>query len=364
MTAPGLWSTLFSYNRHQGGTARRKTADLCAQGEAGVGDHREATLNQVVAASVRAAERALGRAGIGPAVPVSYVRHGASRLWSRCVALVRLARPVETSAVALGAVVGARLAATDLRMWTILGVVAVNALLYAASLTINDASDVAEDSINRPDRPIPSGAIGAGAALLAGSTLFVAGLALATAIDPRLGAGAAGVSLLSALYSARLKGVPLLGNVVVSLCCTFPLLCWLLVGGEASGSFFALVAAVLVGRAGCELIKCADDERGDRASRVRTVATVLGAPAAIHLGCALLAVGLLVCMVPTILGETNPLFSLALGAAITVLAWGWWPHHSGRSRTRASGRLVPLERLIQVLVSIGFLIGYTGPPSL
>ncbi|WSJ84088.1 UbiA family prenyltransferase [Streptomyces sp. NBC_01304] len=51
--------------------------------------------------------------------------------------------------------------------------------LYEAGMALNDWADRAEDAIDRPHRPLPSGRIAPGAALAAAGGLTVAGLALA-----------------------------------------------------------------------------------------------------------------------------------------------------------------------------------------
>ncbi|MEU5974423.1 SCO3242 family prenyltransferase [Streptomyces sp. NPDC047315] len=51
--------------------------------------------------------------------------------------------------------------------------------LYQAGMALNDWSDRAEDAVDRPERPIPSGRITPGAALTAATVLTAAGLALA-----------------------------------------------------------------------------------------------------------------------------------------------------------------------------------------
>ncbi|MBO0512862.1 SCO3242 family prenyltransferase, partial [Streptomyces beijiangensis] len=63
--------------------------------------------------------------------------------------------------------------------------------LYEAGMALNDWADREEDARDRPHRPIPSGRIGAGAALGASVALTGAGLALAS----RAGGRALGVSV-------------------------------------------------------------------------------------------------------------------------------------------------------------------------
>ncbi|MYS11865.1 prenyltransferase, partial [Streptomyces sp. SID6041] len=52
--------------------------------------------------------------------------------------------------------------------------------LYEAGMALNDWADRAEDAVERPHRPLPSGRIAPGAALAASAALTAAGLALAS----------------------------------------------------------------------------------------------------------------------------------------------------------------------------------------
>jgi 4-hydroxybenzoate polyprenyltransferase len=60
-------------------------------------------------------------------------------------------------------------------------VVFVSLLLYAAGMIWNDVADYREDLQDRPQRPLPSGRIGRGSAVVAGGVMAVAAVALAAA---------------------------------------------------------------------------------------------------------------------------------------------------------------------------------------
>ena len=102
---------------------------------------------------------------------------------------------------------------------------AIGAAAIAASGNgMNDVIDLEVDRTNRPDRPLPSGRLSAGAALAISAMLGVTGLTLAflAGILPGMIAFAVVISL--ALYNWFLKRTGLAGNVLVSLiaAATFP----------------------------------------------------------------------------------------------------------------------------------------------
>lgn len=82
-----------------------------------------------------------------------------------------------------------------------------SASLYWSGMALNDWADRELDAVERPERPIPSGAVSAGAALATGGALAAAGLGLAALGGGRRSAGTAAL-LAGAVwtYDTRLKG--------------------------------------------------------------------------------------------------------------------------------------------------------------
>jgi len=77
--------------------------------------------------------------------------------------------------------------------------------LYTAGMVLNDYFDREEDARERPERPIPSGQVSAGFALLLGLALAVGGVALAAGFSHSAGAVAAGLACAVLLYDGGLK---------------------------------------------------------------------------------------------------------------------------------------------------------------
>lgn len=106
-------------------------------------------------------------------------------------------------------------------------VVVAGVCLYWSGMIFNDVFDVVQDREERPNRPIPSGAIGIGAAKLAGVMLLVSGVGLAAASGyiqvegleqtwrPGLVGLVLGIAIL--LYDGPLKKTPL-GPVAMGSC--------------------------------------------------------------------------------------------------------------------------------------------------
>lgn len=114
---------------------------------------------------------------------------------------------------------GFMLATGGLLDWRVAGAMATSLLLYSAGLLLNDYFDREVDARERPDRPIPSGAVKAGTVLAVGLILLIAGVGLPWAMG-HAGAGgvAAGIAVAVFAYDAGLKRVPWLGPLVMGCC--------------------------------------------------------------------------------------------------------------------------------------------------
>jgi geranylgeranylglycerol-phosphate geranylgeranyltransferase len=190
--------------------------------------------------------------------------------------------------------VGVELAATG---------AAVLATVFAtgAGMAINDYFDREIDSVNRPERAIPRGAVSARGALVWSGVLFV-GAVVAAAVLPVLAIAIAVVNLLALVaYTEWFKGLPAVGNVIVAYLTgsTF------LFGGAAVGAplapsvLFVLAALSTLSR---EVIKDVEDVAGDREEGLRTLPIAVGERRALYAATAALVVAVVASPVPYLLG--------------------------------------------------------------
>ena len=187
-----------------------------------------------------------------------------------------ITRPMNSCVAGLAAIV-AYLIDTGKVIPEILLLFFIVALITAAGNVINDYFDVKIDVINRPDRPIPSGAVTRAGALGFAMTLFLAGI-LMSFFTNTLCIGIAVInSLMLIAYAGKLKGIPLLGNIAVAYLSASIFL----FGGALNGwtglvhiipiaiiAFFAMVSR--------ELVKDAEDIEGDKAGEADTLPLRIG----------------------------------------------------------------------------------------
>lgn len=111
-------------------------------------------------------------------------------------------------------------------LWLALG---ASACVYHGGMALNDWADRRADAGVRPDRPIPSGAIRAGAALAIAVVLLVLSVALAFAIDRNVGVLVLVLAALAAAYDLAGRG-PWIGPAMLGACRALNLLVGLQIG--------------------------------------------------------------------------------------------------------------------------------------
>ncbi|WP_166849418.1 SCO3242 family prenyltransferase [Isoptericola sp. BMS4] len=111
---------------------------------------------------------------------------------------------------------GARAGGRDVARRTMLP--AASACLYLGGMALNDWADRDLDAVERPERPVPSGRVSAGQALVVGAGLTAAGVALAGAAGGRRALGVA-LPLAACVwaYDGVAKDTPA-GPVVMAAC--------------------------------------------------------------------------------------------------------------------------------------------------
>jgi UbiA prenyltransferase family len=121
-------------------------------------------------------------------------------------AWLQLARVSNTPTVVSNAIAGAVLASAVAEVGTVAVVAGAMALFYTAGMVLNDVLDEEIDRVERPERPIPSGAVSRQAAIAAVVALFAVGLALllVEGLEPFL--AGLGLVALIVLYDAWHKG--------------------------------------------------------------------------------------------------------------------------------------------------------------
>ncbi len=161
------------------------------------------------------------------------------------------------------------------RSWQIFAAAVAASLITAGGNAVNDLFDVDIDAINRPRRPLVSGKLTTRQAANFYIVTTLAGLVISAAVNvwTLLIASAAGVLVF--MYSFRFKRMIFLGNFVVASVTGLAFL----YGGAAVGDIrnvYPAAAFAFLANLIREIIKDAEDVKGDGEIGVRTIATKYG----------------------------------------------------------------------------------------
>jgi 4-hydroxybenzoate polyprenyltransferase len=162
-------------------------------------------------------------------------------------------------------------------------------LLQLGIGTANDLVDAPRDAGRKPGKPIPGGLVPRSGALVVAAGCFAAGVALAVALSPAVGALALVVIAIGLAYDLRLKGTALSWLPFAVGIPILPVFGWVAATGSLSAIFLALVPTAMIAGASLAISNALVDVERDRAAGVSSVALALGERNAVGLGQALVA---------------------------------------------------------------------------
>ncbi len=225
----------------------------------------------------------------------------------RALALISLTRPPNGLLMFIAVLAGVALSdSKSITLETlILGLITAYAL-NGSSMGFNDYFDREVDSVNAPDRPIPSGLVEPRQAILLSTLLGAIGIASAALTSPACLAVAILAYSASLAYNAYLKKTGIVGNMVVSLVVVAPFVYGAVMSdGYVSPRLILFAIPVFLSNTGREVIKGITDMEGDALRGVKTVARTLGARAAASLGALLYLSAVAVSPLPYLLNLTS-----------------------------------------------------------
>lgn len=198
-------------------------------------------------------------------------------------------------------------------------------LITGAGNSINDVFDAEIDRINKPHRPIPSGAIGKKDALYFSIILFVAGILAASFIrspeaEPPIALYIAAInSVILIEYARTLKRTPFFGNLAVGYLTGSTFLFGGAVFGVAGllsvGILFTLSMFATLGR---EIVKDIEDIEGDKAMGADTLPIRIGARKSAYIAAFFGIAAMLLSPLPYMMNMVSLGYILIVGVADAV----------------------------------------------
>jgi geranylgeranylglycerol-phosphate geranylgeranyltransferase len=188
----------------------------------------------------------------------------------------RIIRPVNSVVAGLAAAIG-YLIATGTIIPSVVLLVVIVILITGAGNTINDYFDIQIDRVNRPDRPLPSGAVTINGALLLAGILFITGILVSFYTNIYCAFFAAFNSLILIAYSKSLKSTPFFGNLSVAyLAGSIFLFGGALAGIPGIVNNLVIALITIFAMLARELLKDAEDVPGDTEEGAKTLPILYG----------------------------------------------------------------------------------------
>jgi len=244
-----------------------------------------------------------------------------------------------TVLTATGAVVAGGIAMTPAVGAAMVATVAAT----SAGNVINDIIDRPIDLVNRPDRPLPRGAVSSTEARVLGGALVVIAL-MATLMLPSLAIGIAAMNLvLLGTYTQLFKGRVLIGNLLVGWLTGSTVLFGAAAVGTVGPVILVLCAMVIGATVSRELIKDVEDAAGDAAEGLQTAAIVWGRRRAVQAAMAAAILSVALSAGPVVLGVYGIAYLVIIVIADGLLLRAVW-----QARTDARRAQEALKRAMYI----------------
>ena len=229
--------------------------------------------------------------------------------------LILIVRPHNVAAAVLSTAVGYSLTDSSSGPWILLAAVAV---VTAAGYIINDIYDIDIDRINKPHRPLPSGALSMLRVKVLYLVLVTGAIILAFSLPIFQAVWVIVWVCLLHLYSAVFKRLYLAGNLIVSSISASGFLLGAFAGGNISVGFVPASFTFLFSM-GRELVKDSEDLEGDRACGARTIPIVSGKKTALSAAIAIFIALAFGFPLPYILGYYGKTYGLIMISTVVPI---------------------------------------------
>lgn len=276
---------------------------------------------------------------------------------------MRLLRPINGVMMAFAVIIGAVTLQKSVSPFPPLLLGFVTAFtLNSASMVTNDYWDRSVDAVNEPTRPIPSGQVSTGEALLYAVILIAIGLISAYLTNFTCLFMAVFSLLVSLTYNRWGKQMGLIGNFMVSACVAIPFIYGGLIYGGVNftqrGFVLSLSFALMafLSNTGREVTKGIADVEGDKTRNVRTLAISRGAGTAASISVVFYLLAIVLSMVVWLFDWVSwwylPLVILADGGFI------WSSFLLLRDHSKENAKKVKRRVLVWMLIGLlAFIIG-------
>ncbi|MEM2082901.1 MAG: UbiA family prenyltransferase [Nitrososphaerota archaeon] len=230
--------------------------------------------------------------------------------------------------------------------------------LNSSSMVLNDYFDREIDSINAPNKPLPSKIISEKEAILFSFILTIIGLFSSLMISYICLIIAIFFYIASFLYNWKLKKTGLIGNMIVSLCVAAPFLYGGLISdGEITLRIALFSITAFIANTGREIIKGIADVEGDAIKDIKSIARLFGNKIAAKIGALFFIIAVLLSFIPLIYNLVYPLSYIPL-VIITDVGFILSSYKIIKISTKENALKIKKNVLIWMLTALlAFLVG-------
>ena len=267
-------------------------------------------------------------------------------------AYIEMMRPNNGVLAILGIIIGAVVAGTLSLPMAVLLAVVVSFLINGAGNVINDYFDHKIDKVNRPKRPIPSGRVKRNGALAFFLLLTVIGLALSYFISNDFLLIAVINTVVSFVYSWKLKGTPFVGNVAVSWLAGSTFLAAALIKfnfATIPQSVLILASIAFLGTLSREIFKDIEDVKGDKSEGAKTLPIAVGEGKAKFVASLVLLLSVFSLLVPFYLRMFSEFYYVGMVPAVAVCLYA-----IAAKKAHKSQKMIKIS---MYFVFLGFILG-------
>jgi geranylgeranylglycerol-phosphate geranylgeranyltransferase len=268
---------------------------------------------------------------------------------------LELLRPYNGILAVLGIIIGSIVAGSFAAINTVVIVLAavVSFLVNGAGNAINDYFDYKIDQVNRPKRPIPSGRVKRNSVAVYFILLIAVSLVLSYYVSVNFFYIALINSVVSLVYSWKLKGTPLIGNIAVSWLAASTFIAAALISYTFQSvpmAVMILASMAFLGSLGREIVKDVEDVKGDKEFSAKTLAVVAGEKPAKIIAAIVIILGILSLLVPIYIGLFSVFYYLGMVPAVLICL-------AAIMSMKNSHKSQKLMKFAMYFVFLGFILG-------
>lgn len=233
---------------------------------------------------------------------------------ARVNSAINLIRPINSIMVGFAVIVGIGVASPKMifSIYSLLGFL-TGFFISSFSMVVNDYYDIEVDKVNRPDRPLPSGAISPNFAIVLALILLFIGIASSMLISLNNFVIASVFAFLAWFYNFWGKRRGFIGNIMVAASVAIPYI----YGGMAVNNAYKpllvwLALTSFLAATGREVIKTICDIEGDELRGVKSIARVHGLRFASILGAIMFLMAIVSGWIPFVTGIVGTVYAMLI----------------------------------------------------